>query len=890
MAESVILEEEIDEDYEPTEEEVVEYAQWLGMDPIKDRHLFYIAREGLKAPLPEPWKPCRTHDGEIYYFNFESGESVWEHPCDEYYKKQFQEAKIAHANKAKAPLGAGSSKTAAKKEKEKKQSSASSSYSKSDTSNPAIPSSLGALKPVKGAPLKAVGLGSKQDDPLIRIENEKKLKTFKENCERTHATTMKEIEIEGKKKISQARSTHQDDMENLKKDLRTTKTDQEKNLRSEVEDDYKRRLDAAKQEHDAKIQRAREDVEYENERRLRKARDVIEEEGENEIKRLRNNLDRKFDEKEGNQKRSLEDELAKYQKELSKEYEQEKKNVDQSQIIKRLEDENEEALSEIRSTYAEKLKLEKAKVEGSHTSKVTEAGEEERRKQEREFSRFKSEIKSRVNEVNNQGNRIREMRQKLIQEHEARVAELKRGHEGRLIAIKKNLEQDFSVEEENEIRLVDREVEATFTKWNTQKSEMTNQAEFDKVNLEEEYKQKLSKFEREIETSLTEEKEKLKKDRQTTLDKLSKTMRSMDQDTDVPGLLEQISKTRSDLMGYIDDLAKKKADCGNQEAKKKETELEIEKLKSEEGLVKRQIEDKQKKCNRDKDVDGANQTLLDEMSKRLQGKEQEVQTLRSLLRTTPITPTRTDAGSALERPHTTSGTVPDYGRLEQELKDIQQILFTRLATSPRNNINSSKDQYNSDSEAGQIKALRNKKRSRNASKDNTLAEETRMIARLRSALKTEKHQIKSLQRQLEQDKRRWKSDMEGLRGKMGMKYEERRVQMQAIRGTLDNKIDKLNSEVEKLKASESWIKKREKILRQKRRQQTHLANSDSEIDPYGSSSRYHSDDDDDFKREKSDIIENDSKFNQKWGHLLGNITAESEVGAFKQHQIGAFKA
>ena len=85
--ESLVLEEEIDENYEPTHDEIVEYAKWMGMDPEAEAELLWIAREGLKAPLPENWKPCRSPDGEIYYFNFTSGESVWEHPCDEYYRK-----------------------------------------------------------------------------------------------------------------------------------------------------------------------------------------------------------------------------------------------------------------------------------------------------------------------------------------------------------------------------------------------------------------------------------------------------------------------------------------------------------------------------------------------------------------------------------------------------------------------------------------------------------------------------------------------------------------------------------------------------------------------------------------------------------------------------------
>ena len=59
---SIILEEEIDPNYIPTEEEIIEYAKWLGMDLEKDKDLFYIAKEGLKAPLPENWKPCKTTD------------------------------------------------------------------------------------------------------------------------------------------------------------------------------------------------------------------------------------------------------------------------------------------------------------------------------------------------------------------------------------------------------------------------------------------------------------------------------------------------------------------------------------------------------------------------------------------------------------------------------------------------------------------------------------------------------------------------------------------------------------------------------------------------------------------------------------------------------------
>ncbi len=37
----------IDEDYEPTEDEILEYAQYLGIDPEDDPDLLYIAKAGV---------------------------------------------------------------------------------------------------------------------------------------------------------------------------------------------------------------------------------------------------------------------------------------------------------------------------------------------------------------------------------------------------------------------------------------------------------------------------------------------------------------------------------------------------------------------------------------------------------------------------------------------------------------------------------------------------------------------------------------------------------------------------------------------------------------------------------------------------------------------------
>ena len=86
----------------PALAELLEYAKWLGMDPVKEKELMWIAREGLKAPLPEHWKPCRTGGEELYYFNFQTGESMWEHPCDEYYKNLYATEKANLEKRAAA--------------------------------------------------------------------------------------------------------------------------------------------------------------------------------------------------------------------------------------------------------------------------------------------------------------------------------------------------------------------------------------------------------------------------------------------------------------------------------------------------------------------------------------------------------------------------------------------------------------------------------------------------------------------------------------------------------------------------------------------------------------------------------------------------------------------
>ncbi|XP_065644764.1 centrosomal protein of 164 kDa isoform X6 [Hydra vulgaris] len=90
----LVLDEEYDENYQPTEEEVYEYAQVIGIDPLREPELLYIARQGIVAPLPNDWKPCQDPSGDIYYFNFSTGDSVWDHPCDEHFRELVEKERM----------------------------------------------------------------------------------------------------------------------------------------------------------------------------------------------------------------------------------------------------------------------------------------------------------------------------------------------------------------------------------------------------------------------------------------------------------------------------------------------------------------------------------------------------------------------------------------------------------------------------------------------------------------------------------------------------------------------------------------------------------------------------------------------------------------------------
>ncbi|KAM9317885.1 uncharacterized protein cep164 isoform 2-T3 [Pholidichthys leucotaenia] len=149
----LILEEDYDENYIHSEQEIQEYAREIGIDPDNELELMWLAREGIVAPLPPEWKPCQDVTGEIYYFNFSTGQSMWNHPCDEHYRH------LVVQERERAQLTAATSRAKKDKKKKKEKKDKKEKKKKDPLKTPAtlnssagpLPLPLPSLAPLRGA-------------------------------------------------------------------------------------------------------------------------------------------------------------------------------------------------------------------------------------------------------------------------------------------------------------------------------------------------------------------------------------------------------------------------------------------------------------------------------------------------------------------------------------------------------------------------------------------------------------------------------------------------------------------------------------------------------------------------------------------------------------------
>ncbi|OMJ90040.1 hypothetical protein SteCoe_7722 [Stentor coeruleus] len=381
MSSSIILNEEIDDDYEPKEEEIAEYAMFLGMSLPEDEEFLYIAREGLKAPLPEPWKPCQTKTGDIYFFNFDTGQSVWEHPCDTYYKELFIEAKSKRKSQPKkSPL------------QEPKERS---------------------IKPVPAFPksVSPMSFDKKRDILTEFIQLEKEIKenktALKSKLENELQSQLRDLSIQRDIEIKLYKEQLEKDSKkkasNISKDLENVESDE----KNSFEQRLKKKIEDLKAEHN-KL--------YENEKKK------IQEKIDNEIKVFKNEAQDKKNKRLDNEKNAMEIEKKNIKKQIE----------EQEEIL----DKQKKANLRFEEDMKEEANVEDDRLKKEMMKKI----EEFRKEQEYEVQRSIVSARSKKSQVTLQ-EKIRELKEEYKVKEEMEKRNAKRELEDEL----KDLYKDTNV-------------------------------------------------------------------------------------------------------------------------------------------------------------------------------------------------------------------------------------------------------------------------------------------------------------------------------------------------------------------------------------------------------------------------------------------------------------
>ncbi|CAE7824733.1 CEP164 [Symbiodinium sp. CCMP2592] len=74
----------------PYTPELIEYSRHLGMDPIADSDLLWIAVEALKAPLPFDWTVHFDASGKAFYYHAATGATSWTHPMEYLFRHTYR--------------------------------------------------------------------------------------------------------------------------------------------------------------------------------------------------------------------------------------------------------------------------------------------------------------------------------------------------------------------------------------------------------------------------------------------------------------------------------------------------------------------------------------------------------------------------------------------------------------------------------------------------------------------------------------------------------------------------------------------------------------------------------------------------------------------------------
>mmetsp|Transcript_19486 Transcript_19486/g.54216 ORF Transcript_19486/g.54216 Transcript_19486/m.54216 type:complete len:251 (+) Transcript_19486:599-1351(+) len=69
-------------------DEITDFAEHIGINPMTEPHLMGIAEDFYASPLPDGWVEHWTEDGLVYYSVHSKDHTQWQHPMEQFYKAQ----------------------------------------------------------------------------------------------------------------------------------------------------------------------------------------------------------------------------------------------------------------------------------------------------------------------------------------------------------------------------------------------------------------------------------------------------------------------------------------------------------------------------------------------------------------------------------------------------------------------------------------------------------------------------------------------------------------------------------------------------------------------------------------------------------------------------------
>lgn len=401
------------DNYEPAAEEIEEFAVWLGADPKQDRELFWIAKDALKAKIPAPWKFYQRKDGqgEPFYFNPVTGESLWDHPLDQHFRDLMKEEKKKlqmnqkpqSAIKNSPPIS--SSQTVSKKE-------ANALFQESDSdsiprlSNNVVKKAIGNDKNNVDHNQNDINQSNKNDNTID------KLKETIEKEKRELEEELKNLKIRHQKDIEQENYDHNNRL---------------KRIRSENEEDIMREKNRLADEYQSLIRQERNKFEDELDNIRRENQKMLSDEQKKQLYRQKITYDEEKRALENEYNRDIENIKKKNKKEIEELNEMKEKEL--AAIKKTFEDDknrinkqNGEEIDAIKTNHSdEKKKLEKANK--AEVYKLKEKFEEELEILNKQNSDMLKQVRQKQKQLMTQAQSDKEL-DKVKQEFEAKKKSL----------------------------------------------------------------------------------------------------------------------------------------------------------------------------------------------------------------------------------------------------------------------------------------------------------------------------------------------------------------------------------------------------------------------------------------------------------------------------------